>query len=260
MLPLPITLVAGPSGCGKTTWIHEQLSASASAVYVGVGSELLIDERYLSISFPDLRIIPEPLVESSILHEQIAKGLKIYIEVGFHIDTDCLRLPFDADLCHRVVIVPRSSEAIAPHPESASWADEVVVGAPINMGLDVTQIWRSPLTGQILDPPSLDTFWYEITQGAYGAVHRAKGIFDLVDGRAFYFSYVAGLPNTQYVELKVPRWLEGRPERLSGIEVAGNNFDQKGIAATLKDCGLEDAAIAYYQAQIKESLGEKAAA
>jgi hypothetical protein len=66
---------------------------------------------------------------------------------------------------------------------------------------------------------------------------------------------VVGLPNTQYVELNVPRWVEGRPERLSGIEITGNNFDQKGIASTLSDCALEDAAIAYYQAQIKASLG-----
>ncbi len=239
MLPLPVTLVAGPSGCGKTTWIHERLSEADSAIYIGLESELLIDERYLSISFPSLQVMPEPLLESSILHEQIAKGLRIYVEVGFYIDLEHLNLPFDKDLCHRIAIIPPGSET-----ENTAWADEVVVGAPIDTSLEVTQVWRSPLTGKILDPPSLETFWYELTQGAYGAVHRAKGIFDLVDGRAFYFNYVAGLPNTQYVELKVPRWFEGRPERLSGIEITGNNFDQKGIAATLSDCGLEDAAIA----------------
>jgi hypothetical protein len=255
MLSAPVILVAGPSGSGKTTWIHEQLSEVDSAIYIGLGSELLIDERYLSISFPSLRVMPEPLLESSILHEQIAKGLRIYVEVGFYIDLERLNLPFDEDLCHRVTIIPLGSET-----ESTAWADEVVVGAPMDTSLEVTQVWRSPLTGQILDPSSLDTFWYELTHGAYGAVHRAKGIFDLVDGRAFYFNYVAGLPNTQYVELNVPRWVEGRPERLSGIEITGNNFDQKGIATTLSDCGLEDAAIAYYQAQIKESLGEQAAA
>ncbi len=250
MSSAPVTLVAGLSGSGKTTWIYEQLSESASAVYVGLGSELLIDERYLSVSFPGLRIIPEPLFEEAILHEQIAKGLKIYIEIGFHIDLDGLRLPFNADLCHRVAMIPPGNETIA------SWTDEVVVGAPIDTGLEVTQIWRSPLTGQILDPASLETFWYELTQGAYGAVHRAKGIFDVVDGRAFYFSFVRGLPKTQYVELKVPRWFEGRPERFSGIEIVGEDFDQTSIASTLGDCGLEDAAIAYYQAQIKQSLGE----
>lgn len=255
MLSAPVILVAGPSGSGKTTWIREQLSEADSAIYIGLGSELLIDERYLSISFPSLRVMPEPLLESSILHEQIAKGLKIYVEVGFYIDLERLNLPFDSDLCRRVAIIPSGSDA-----EIVAWADEVVVGAPMDTSLEVTQVWRSPLTGQILDPPSLDTFWYELTRGAYGAVHRAKGIFDLVDGRAFYFNYVAGLPSTQYVELKVPRWVEGRPERLSGIEITGNNFDQKGIASTLKDCGLEDAAIAYYQAQIKASLGEQAAA
>jgi hypothetical protein len=255
MSSAPVTLVAGPSGSGKTTWIHERLSEADSAIYIGLGSELLIDERYLSISFPSLRVMPEPLLESSILHEQITKGLRIYVEVGFYIDLERLNLPFDEDLCHRVAIIPLGSEA-----ESTAWADEVVVGAPMDTSLEVTQVWRSPLTGQILDPNSLDTFWYELTHGAYGAVHRAKGIFDLVDGRAFYFNYVAGLPNTQYVELNVPRWVEGRPERLSGIEITGKDFDQKGIAATLNDCGLEDAAIAYYQAQIKESLGEQAAA
>jgi hypothetical protein len=255
MSSAPVTLVAGPSGSGKTTWIHERLSEADSAIYIGLGSELLIDERYLSISFPSLRVMPEPLLESSILHEQITKGLRIYVEVGFYIDLERLNLPFDEDLCHRVAIIPLGSEA-----ESTAWADEVVVGAPMDTSLEVTQVWRSPLTGQILDPASLDTFWYELTQGAYGAVHRAKGIFDVVDGRAFYFSFVRGLPNTQYVELNVPRWVEGRPERLSGIEITGKDFDQKGIAATLNDCGLEDAAIAYYQAQIKESLGEQAAA
>lgn len=253
-----ITLVAGPSGSGKTAWIHKRLSEQASAVYVALGSGIPVDERYLFLECPQLQVIDESPIDSMATRilACVTAGLKVYVELGFHIDLDELSLPFEAGLCQRVAVIPsRIQDTALKH-----WADEVVLGVEPYAPFNATQVWRSPLTGQILDPASLDTFWYELTQGAYGAVHRAKGIFDLVDGRAFYFNYVAGLPNTQYVELKVPRCFEGRPERFSGIEVVGENFDQKSIASTLSDCGLEDAAIAYYQAQIKESLGEKAAA
>lgn len=258
MSSVPITLVAGPSGSGKTTWIHQRLAVQESAVYLALGSEASIDGSYLSVEYPGLQVLhesPELPVARTVL-EQVSAGLNVYIEIGFHVDLDLLHLPFKADLCQRVAIVPSGIQ----EPDLENWADEVVPGAASYGVTDATQLWRSPLTGQILDPASLDTFWYELTQGAYGSVHRAKGIFDLVDGRAFYFNYVKGFPKTQYVELKVPRWAEGRPTRFSGVEVVGSGFDPKGIAATLTDCGLEDAAIAYYQAQIKESLGEKVAA
>jgi hypothetical protein len=258
MQSAPITLVAGPSGSGKTTWIHKRLSEQDSAVYFALGSGIPIDERYLSVEFPQLQGIDESPTNSvgARILECVSVGLKVYVEIGFHIDLDELELPFEASLCQRVMVLPSTVQDM----DLKRWADEVVLGAERYASFAATQVWRSPLTGQILDPASLDTFWYELIQGAYGAVHRAKGIFDLVDGRAFYFNSVAGLPKTQYVELKVPRCFEGRPERFSGIEVVGVDFDPKSIASTLIDCGLEDTAIAYYQAQIKESLGERAAA
>jgi G3E family GTPase len=91
-------------------------------------------------------------------------------------------------------------------------------------------------------------------------VQRAKGIFDLADGRAFHFNFVAGLPQTETTELKLPRWLKGRPDRFSGIEVVGENLDQSAIAQALEDCCLEDRAIAYYQQQIRDSLAPGAEA
>jgi hypothetical protein len=254
MPSVPITLVAGPSGSGKTTWIHERLSSQEAAAYWSLGSADLVDNRYLSVEFPGLQVLhesPEQLLSRAVF-ECVSAGLNIYIEIGFHVDLCGLVLPCEADLCQRVVLLPAGVQ----EPELEQWADVRVPSSESYGVVNATQLWRSPLTGQILDPTSLDTFWYELTQGAYGAVQRAKGIFDLVDGRAFYFNYVKGFPNTQYVELKVPRWFEGRPQRFSGIEVVGEQFDQKGVASTLGDCGLEDAAIPYYQAQIKASLGE----
>jgi len=106
----------------------------------------------------------------------------------------------------------------------------------------------------VLDPASLNTFWYELTNGAYGTVQRAKGIFDVADGRSLYFGFVMGLAETTYLELNLPLWCNGRPDRFSGIEVVGEALDQEAIAETIKACCLEDPVIAYYQQQIKNSL------
>jgi G3E family GTPase len=99
--------------------------------------------------------------------------------------------------------------------------------------------------------------WYELTNGAYGTVQRAKGVYDLADGRSFYFDFVAG-HEKKYQELNLPLWLEGRPDRFSGMEVIGINLDREAIGDTLRDCCLSDEAIAYYQAQTKQSLMEPA--
>lgn len=106
----------------------------------------------------------------------------------------------------------------------------------------------------MLDPASLNTFWYELTHGAYGTVQRAKGIFDVADGRSLYFDFVAGLAETTYLELNLPLWCNGRPDRFSGIEVVGEVLDQEAITETIKACCLEDHVIAYYQQRIKDSL------
>jgi hypothetical protein len=119
------------------------------------------------------------------------------------------------------------------------------VTAPANS--DLPEIWCTPLTGQVFDPPSLDDLLIELTGGAYGQVCRMKGIFELPDGRAFYVDFVDGLPGREYTELAIPRWLAGRPKRFSGIEVAGYGLDRKVMAQTLMDSALSDAALAQYQ-------------
>lgn len=159
--------------------------------------------------------------------------------------------------CKRVAVLPPGTR----HTEWQDWADLVVMGVETGAALSQPHLWRSVLSGQVLDPVSLNTFWYELTHGAYGTVQRAKGIFDVADGRSLYFDFVTGLAETTYLELNLPRWLNGRPDRFSGIEVVGEALEQEAIAQTLRDCCLEEPAIAYYQQQIKDSLepGEEAA-
>jgi hypothetical protein len=152
--------------------------------------------------------------------------------------------------CPRVAVLPPGTR----HTEWHDWADLVVTGVEPGVALSQPHLWRSELSGQVLDLASLNTFWYELRHGAYGTVQRGKGIFDVADGRSLHFDFVAGLTEPTYLELNLPLWLNGRPDRFSGIEVVGEALDQEAIAQTLKECCLNDQAIAYYQQQIKDSL------
>ena len=86
---------------------------------------------------------------------------------------------------------------------------------------------------------------------------RLKGIFELPDGRAFYIDFVKGLPGIEYTELKLPRWLQGRPNRFSGLEVVGHNLEQQTIAQTLLASCLADDVLSQYQRQYQQLQSEE---
>jgi hypothetical protein len=112
-------------------------------------------------------------------------------------------------------------------------------------------VWRQDLTGQVLDSASLNLFWSELTAGAYGTILRVDAIVEIVDGSAWWLTFEAGNTPVE-TELPVERWLSGRPTRPSQIEVVGDALDPVGMAASLQGCGLSDAVLANYQAQLRE--------
>lgn len=243
-----LTVVAGPCGAGKTTWILQELAQTpAAAVYVtpGVGA-VPIDATRVAARFPEVEIFHRQS-EAELL-QRLAAEIPIYLELGFHLEMD---IPLLETLSHHRVAVC-SDDSL--NSGWSLWADEVIRGNRSGLNPQAAQLWRAPLSGQVFDPPSLDTFWQELSQGAYGEVHRAKGIFELADGQAFHFDFVESLPGSAYTELKLPRWLQGRPNRFSGLEVVGQGLDEAAIAATLKDCYLSDSLLAAHQAALKDSF------
>lgn len=250
MQTLDITLVAGPSGAGKTTWIQQQLQPIADrAIYFSLGAdETAIDSAYLAATVSGLMVLPVTQL-ADVLARPLGGGV-VYLELGFHIDLASLILPDPMVNSYRVAVLPPGTG----HPEWSDWADVIVPGADVKLTVPHPQLWRSILSGQVLDLFSLNTFWYELTNGAYGTVQRAKGMFDIATGRPLYFDFVAGLADTTQRELDLPLCLNGRPDRFSGIEVVGERLDQAAIAQTIQACCLEDQAIAYYQQQMRELL------
>lgn len=246
-----ITLVAGPPGIGKTTWISQFLNASNKRLgylYPGAGMEA-IDRLRVGYRFPQVSVLEESEVPALM---NLPDSAQVYIELGFHLDL--ATLPLNGLPCQKIAVVPPELTESEWH----DWADEVVPGNNIAIPQPdrLPSLWRAPLTGQVFDPPSLDELLIELTGGAYGHVMRLKGIFELPDGRAFYVDFVDGIPGLEYTELKLPRWLEGRPSRPSGLEVVGYDLQQTTIKETLLVTCLADDILAQYQQQYNERYGE----
>ncbi|MEB3831824.1 GTP-binding protein [Phormidium sp. CCY1219] len=243
-----ITAVAGPCGVGKTTWIREQIARGEKVLYFCPGSDTLpIDPTWISANFPQVQILKVG-EESQLL--ELAENAVAYIELGFHLDFEAIAPVLERYQCDRVAIVPQGVE----NSPWEDWSDRVVFVPRSELSGEKLEMVRGVLTGEILDPPSLEVFWYELTHGAYGKVSRVKGIFELADGQCIAGNFVADGMAVDFQALDLPLWLDGRPDRFSGIEVVGEGLDREAIVSTLQDFCLSDAAIAYSQEQIKENL------
>lgn len=247
MESVTLIAIAGPPGSGKTTWISQFLSNQQRPLFYccpGMGTDS-VDRGRIGYSFPWVQLLPEDGIPQVLA--DLPDQAMVYLELGFHLD---LTAPLLTSLpCHRVAVLPSGVQTSEWH----DWADEVVIGNDIAIPTadNLPEFWRSPLTGQVFDAPSLDEILIELTGSAYGQAQRVKGIFELPDGRAFYVDFVEGLSGIEYTELNIPRWLDGRPGRFSGIEVVGWNLEQKTIGETLLAGCLSDSAIAQYQEQYK---------
>jgi hypothetical protein len=244
-----IIAVASPPGTGKTEWISQQIAQTNKPVgYFSPQTDSLpIDTIYLQSKYPQLKIY-QTGSEAALLTE--SDQAITYIEIPWYLDLSGIEPLLTRLNSHRVAII----SADANNTEFKTWGDEVVSGNQVNKLTTSLQIHRGVLTGEILDFDSLATFWLEMTQGAYGEVVRAKGIFDLEDGQIYYGDFMPGRPELEFKPLNLPRWLDGRPVRQSGFEIVGNKLEQAEIAQTIKDCCVPESAISYYQQQVKESL------
>lgn len=251
-----ITAVAGLLGSGKTHWIREQIAQAKIPVsYFSPKTESVpIDAICLQTEFSDLKILSEEDGVVDALKEAIA-----YIEIPWYIDRSGIDPLLEELNCHRVAVIPSGWQNTPWH----TWADEVIPGNNFEVEPDKMmkrelneqiQISRIILTEEVVEFASLETFWHELIGGAYGTVIRVKGIFELQDGQSIYGEFVKNLPQKNFQAMNVPRWLDGRPQRFSGLEIIGQSIDKNTIIQTLQDFCLSDLAINHYQQQIQESL------
>ena len=240
-----IIAVTSPPGAGKTHWIHQQIAQTNKPVgyFSPQTDSVSIDAVYLQSEYPQVRLYQTG--EEAELDKTIT-----YLEIPWYLDLAGIEPLLQTFNSHRVAIIPEDTDST----ELETWADEIILGSNITKPTTALQIHRGVLTGEILDFDSLAAFWLELTQGAYGEVVRAKGIFDLVDGQMYYGDFRSGKWELKFKPLNLPRWLNGKPDRQSGFEIVGSNLDKAEIAQTVRDCCVPESAISYYQQQVKESL------
>ncbi len=222
-----IIAVASPPGAGKTHWIRQQLAQADRPVgYFSPKTDSVpIDATYLQSEYPQLKLYQKG--EEAELNKTIT-----YLEIPWYLDLAGIEPILQTFNPHRVAIIPNDADST----ELETWADEIIPGNKITKPNTALQIHRGVLTGEILDFDSLATFWLELTQGAYGEVFRAKGIFDLVDGQIYYGDFTPGNSDLEFKPLNFPRWLNGKPDRKSGFEIVGSNLDKAEIVQTIRDC------------------------
>ena len=249
-----INVVAGCAGSGKTAWIHQQIQDAKvedkDIIYFTPGTgNASIDKNRIAADFPQIQVFSDNQEED--LLKQIPEAEAVYMELGFYLDLGSLSPLLNNLPYHCIAVLPRHLKDSEYH----AWADKIIPGIPAKTELS-KHLWRVATNSQVIDEDSLEEFWYELTHGAYGNVTRAKAIFDVNDGRSIYCDFVAGVPQIGFLELNLPRYLEGRPKRFSGIEVAGEDLDETALKQTLSDCFLSDSLIKQYQQQVKQMLLE----
>jgi G3E family GTPase len=114
------------------------------------------------------------------------------------------------------------------------------------------QVWERNLAGAVWDPASLSSFWFELVNGAYGDVYRAKALMNLPDGRAFFCNWMVSREGSQFLPLQTLASPDGRPQRLSRLVVQGKDLDPAAIEVTLADCLLSDAVLELQQAPLRQ--------
>lgn len=239
-----LVLVAGTPGSGKTDWIRSQVGSSP-AYFIHLGAEdFPLDAVVLAQSCPSLQVL------TALPSQELPEGSVLYVECGYSIDVQSLLFPDDLTVRRIAMLSPD-----APAKDWETWADEQVVG--LKGPIAPPQIWRLKLSGQVLETASLEIFWQELCLGAYGQVDRAKGIFEVSEGIPLLADYTSGVETREMTELNLPRNLEGRPDRFSGIEVLGCDLETGAIVETLKLCLLTDEQVTMYQAQVRSALQEE---
>ena len=71
------------------------------------------------------------------------------------------------------------------------------------------------LSETVWDPPSLNTFWFELVNGAYGDIYRAKALMNIIDGRFMLFNWIVSRNGSQFLQLNNFAPPKGRPQRIS---------------------------------------------
>jgi len=250
-----VWLISGSPGCGKTNWIlntFKNHSGNCGYIRLGGYSEINLEQAINSkIDFAFLKDQIPNLLDLSIsnsISEKDKEKILIIIEFPqFFIPKSQGINGVDLRIINELEkynLQPNRYLHFGRDPE-LSIKDTLDFRAIESISLDLKKhIW---------DPASLNTFWFELVNGAYGDVYRAKALMNLPDGRYILFNWIVSQQGSQYQTLNQVAPLNGRPERCSEIVIQGKNLNFESIKSTIHNCLLNDAVLDHHQTSLKNS-------
>ncbi len=248
-----VCLVSGPPGCGKTQWALQTLqSHHGSCSYIRLtgdspdgleqGLDSGIDQTWLQDQIPELL--------SAQRHEQGQD----------HDDDDQLtvievqqfRRPEHEGINGYGAQVQAHLESLQLQPtQILHFGRDPELPSQDTLEFSRLEAWHHSLVGCVWDPDSLSSFWFELVNGAYGDVYRAKALMNLPDGRSFFCNWMVSQQGSQFLPLNSTATPKGRPSRTSELVVQGKALNPPGIQSTINDCLLTDEVLEMQQQQLR---------
>jgi len=241
-------LISGPPGCGKTTWMLNSLKnhqgprgylrlPGLSTAGLEQPDDCGIDLSYLQDQISDLIDLSNT--------GQASEGEEQQLNL---VELSQFQPPATSGLGGVDSSVIQQLEALGLRLDRAlHFGQDEDLPKEDTLEFSRLEAWSLPLEGSVWDPNSLSSFWFELVNGAYGDVYRAKALMNLPDGRAFFCNWMVSQGGSQFLPLEAVAAPDGRPKRCSRLSVQGKALDGSGIQATIADCLLSDEVLELHQ-------------
>ena len=249
-------LISGPPGCGKTTWILNTLRdhpgpcgylrlKGTSQEGLEQGCDAGIDRTWLQDQIPALQDLstpqPNPAAADRINLIELQQFKAPPEDVPEAIDP-AIRSQLDT-----LQLRPDRCLHFGRDPE---------LPGQDTLAFNRLEAWSLGLHNSVWDPNSLSSFWFELVNGAYGDVYRAKALMNLPDGRAFFCNWMVSQQGSQFLPLERVEPPHGRPKRSSELVVQGKALNGIGIQTTIDDCLISDDVLEMHQAPMRNQQPE----